>query len=629
MKIYNKYIVLAAMALTFAACTQEDDFTPQTDNDAVKINATIGKLQTRVAYEDDGATNFINGDKICVQNTLRDTKNIATYTFDGTTWTTTDAFVWNGSAKNQFKAWYPAATASFDSFDLPTDQSAGIDKADWMTAETEEMTKPGSGVLDLNFVHKLTKVTVTVSFNSQYPAGNNYVSMFRFFTNEETPVEVTPYESKDGYTAILLPGVYAEEASFITLEMNFEDNLTVPVNSTLIAGLEAGKHYNFHLTVGKDAVGISYVRVLDWDEEEIDGGMAEEVTPTIDLSKYTDGETVNIAEDCRVIGDGNEYNLTLNVTDDAKVTFAAGASGVKLAAPITVADGKTLTLTIRDNVEHIVNGGISLGNGSNVIIEGERNKENNKLTVTATDGNAAIGANNGVTAGDITIRNARVEATGSSTIEEYSESPVSGAAIGTSDANMGDILIENSTITAMGSSHSTHFSFAAAIGSGSLCRSIGNMVFIDSEITAKIPDETLASVIGGGSIMHGEKRLVCTMGDIIFTNTSLNLSIVQNLLSYGALIGIGETDSYHTVNMGKIIFTDMTQAELDAMIATWTYPEDFAEWGAYIIGRSPYNMVNENGTIEGVYVSDGNGGTAQIGNADGYNPTGYVTDWGW
>ena len=629
MKIYNKYIVLAAMALTFAACTQEDDFTPQTDNDAVKINATIGKLQTRVAYEDNGATNFINGDEICVQNTLRDTKNIATYTFDGTTWTTTDALVWNGSAKNQFKAWYPAATASFDSFDLPTDQSAGIDKADWMTAETEEMTKPGSGVLDLNFVHKLTKVTVTVSFNSQYPAGDNYVSMFRFFTNEETPVEVTPYESKDGYTAILLPGVYAEEASFITLEMNFEDNLTVPVNSTLIAGLEAGKHYNFHLTVGKDAVGISYVRVLDWDEEEIDGGVAEEVTPTIDLSKYTDGETVNIAEDCRVVGDGNEYNLTLNVTDDAKVTFAAGASGVKLAAPITVADGKTLTLTIRDNVEHIVNGGISLGNGSNVIIEGERNKENNKLTVTATDGNAAIGANNGVTAGDITIRNARVEATGSSTIEEYSESPVSGAAIGTSDANMGDILIENSIITATGSSHSSRSSFAAAIGMGSLCRSIGNMVLIDSEITAKIPDETLASVIGAGSIMHGEKRLVCTIGDIIFTNTSLNLSIVPNLRSYGALIGIGETDSYHTVNMGKIIFTDMTQAELDAMIATWTYPEDFAEWGAYIIGRSPYNMVNENGTIEGVYVSDGNGGTVQVGNADGYNPTGYVTNWGW
>ena len=308
MKTYNKYIALAAMALTFAACTQEDDFTPQTDSDAVKINATIGRLQTRVAYEDDGATNFINGDEICVQNTLRDTKNIATYTFNGSTWITTDALVWNGgTAESQFQAWYPA-TASFDSFDLPTDQSAGIEAADWMTAETEEMTKPGSGVLNLNFVHKLTKVTVTVSFNSQDPAGNNYVSKFRFFTNEETPVEVTPHESMDGYTAILLPGVYAETAKFIKLRMNDEsDYLTVPVNSTLIAGLEAGKHYNFHLTVGKDAVGISHVRVLDWDEEEIDGGMAEEVL----------FEEVSTAEEfTAAIEDGGKIKLMDNITLD-------------------------------------------------------------------------------------------------------------------------------------------------------------------------------------------------------------------------------------------------------------------------------------------------------------------------
>lgn len=347
MKIYNKYIVLAAMALTFAACTQEDDFTPQTDGDAVKINATIGAMQTRVAYEDNGATNFINGDKICVQNTLRDTKNIATYTFDGTTWTTTDALVWNGSAKNQFKAWYPAATASFDSFDLPTDQSAGIDKADWMTAETEEMTKPGSGVLDLNFVHKLTKVTVTVSFNSQYPAGDNYVSMFRFFTNEETPVEVTPYESKDGYTAILLPGVYAEEASFITLVMNFKDNLTVPVNSTLIAGLEAGKHYNFHLTVGKDAVGISYVRVLDWDEEEIDGGVAEEVIPnTFDATAMT-AEQLN-ATVAKALDYGHtELAITLAADADATmfsaITAALAADGIEEGSiDLTISGAKTV-----------------------------------------------------------------------------------------------------------------------------------------------------------------------------------------------------------------------------------------------------------------------------------------------
>ena len=353
MKIYNKYIalpiaklltlgnksilnctrsiaVLTAMALTFAACTQEDDFTPQTDNDAVKINATIGKLQTRVAYEDNGTTNFINGDQIRVVNTMRTSKNSATYNFDGSYWTTTDAFVWNGSTTNQFKAWYPA-TASFDSFDLPTDQSAGIEAADWMTAETEEMTKPRSGELDLNFVHKLTKVTVTVSFNSQYPAGNNYVSKFHFLTNEETPVEVTPHESMDGYTAILLPGVYAETAKFIKLKMNDEsDYLTIPVNSTLTAGLEAGKHYNFHLTVGKDAVDISYVRVLDWDEEEIDGGMAEEVFPSIDGTDYASLSALqNAVKEKFSDEDVTSVTLDGNVTDEVHAAVMSAISEVK------------------------------------------------------------------------------------------------------------------------------------------------------------------------------------------------------------------------------------------------------------------------------------------------------------
>ena len=628
-----RYIALAALTLSFAACEQEDiNPAVQGDPDAVKINAIIGALQTRVAYGENGATNFVNGDAIKVVNLMRTSKNEATYTTtDGTNWTTTDAMVWNSSSKNHFQAYYPVAVySSYDTFTIPTDQSDAtkLASADWMTASTEEIDKPGNDVLDLNFQHRLAKVTVNLTFSSQYPKGFQHVSDFTFYTNEETPQAITALaNSETSYTAILRPGEYADESYFIYLMMDdIEEHYVLGKTTTSAINLEAGKHYTFTLKVGKDVVSIDDVTVADWEEEDIDGGVAEEVTPTIDLSKYTDGETVNIAEDCRVVGDGNEYNLTLNITDDAKVTFAAGASGVKLAAPITVADGKTLTLTIRDNVEHIVNGGISLGNGSNVIIEGERNKENNKLTVTGTDGNAGIGANNGVTAGDITIRNARMEATGSSTLVN-SNNPVSGAAIGTSDANMGDILIENSIITATGSAHG--LSFAAAIGSGSLCRSIGNIVFVDSEITAKITDETLASVIGAGSIMHGEKRLVCTMGDIIFTNTSLDLLIVQNFLSYGALIGIGETDSYHTVKMGKIIFTDMTQAELDAMMATWTYPEDFAEWGAYIIGKSPYNIVNNNGTIGGVYVSDGNGGTFQVGNADGYNPTGYVTNWGW
>ena len=616
-----RYIALAALTLSFAACEQEDiNPAVQGDPDAVKINATIGNMQTRVAYSDDnGVTNFVNGDAIKVVNLMRTSKNEATYTTtDGTNWTTTDAMVWNSSSKNKFQAWYPVADySSYDTFTIPTDQSDAtkLASADWMTASTEEIDKPGNGVLDLSFQHRLAKVTVNLTFSSQYPKGFQHVSDFTFYTNEETQQAITALaNSETSYTAILRPGEYADESYFIYLMMDdIEEHYVLGKTTTSAINFEAGKHYTFTLKVGKDVVSIDEVTVADWNEEDIDGGVAEEVTPTIDLSKYTDGETVNIAEDCRVLGDGNEYNLTLNVTDDAKVTFAAGASGVKLAAPITVADGKTLTLTIRDNVEHIVNGGISLGNGSNVIIEGERNKENNKLTVTGTDGNAGIGANNGVTAGDITIRYARVEATGSSTSDE-SIDLVCGAGIGTSNGSMGNILIENSIIVAEGGYYE-YETPAPAIGMGENNGIMGDITIVDSEITATNNGEGFASVIGAI-----DNDGIGTMGDIVITNCELNLTMVITEADwYGAFIGPGLGGSSTQFNMGKIIFTDMTKEELDEMIATWNFPEDFAEFGKYAIGLGYLGIYHETQTYEGIWVSDGADGLVRIDDGYGYH----------
>ena len=198
----------------------------------------------------------------------------------------------------------------------------------------------------------------------------------------------------------------------------------------------------------------------------------------------------------------------MNVAADATVIFEVGTGGVKHNGLITVADGKTLTLLVEGNAEHTVKGGISLGNGSNVIIEGDLTKENNKLTVTATGGNAGIGANNGVTAGDITIRNARVDATGSS--KEVSadsnkgikaDTSISGAAIGTSDGSMGDILIENSIIVAEGGYYEST-SHAAAIGIGYVGSTMGDIILNNSQITARNNGDGLASVIGAGANMH-------------------------------------------------------------------------------------------------------------------------------
>ena len=343
---------------------------------------------------------------------------------------------------------------------------------------------------------------------------------------------------------------------------------------------------------------------------------ALDARPVIKLWEYNNGETVEITDVCIIYGDGDMYDISLNIVESTTVIFDAGTSGVKLSAPITVADGKTLTLRIEGDAEHTVNGGISLGNSSNVIIEGDLTKENNKLTVTATDGNAGIGANNGVTAGDITIRNAYVDATGSGSSE------VSGAAIGTSDASMGDILIDNSIVIAVGGYYNSdvfmEISHAAAIGMGYYGGTMGNITLKDSEITASNNGDGLASVIGAGSQNKAGDNNAGTLGDIIITNTDLNLSmVISNKNTYAAIIGPGIGYSYAWTNMGKIIFTDVTQARLDEMIANWL-PSDFNEWGAYALGRGYDGCAYKKETFGGVWVSDGNGGTVQIGDESGY-----------
>ena len=413
MKTSNKYIALAAMALTFAACTQEDDFTPQTDGDAVKINATIGKLQTRVAYKDDGATNFINGDEICVQNILRETKNIATYTFDGTTWTTTDALVWNGgTAESQFQAWYPA-TASFDKFTLPTDQISieELAAADWMTASTSAMVKPADKTINLAFEHKLAKVTVQVmEFTSQFGDDPRLMAATIYSLSDEYVTVnggIKPVLGGNAATAIVCPGTYTAGTDLMAVTISDSDRhqtlLNVPVNAFLTnTGLEAGKHYRFSLIVGKEAVSISSVSVADWNKEEIDGGVAEELIPTeydatTKTYKVYQGEylqtafdeaeqtgttenpaTVKIMRDMEVTGIPNRYgdvekDLLMDAGEIVLDLNGHTLTGKTGSATIKIDNGAKLTIddsseSKSGKIQNLLNVAIDVENGSTLVV---------------------------------------------------------------------------------------------------------------------------------------------------------------------------------------------------------------------------------------------------------------------
>ena len=338
-----KYIALAALICSFAACTQEEEFLPQeTDSDAIKISASIGALQTRVSYDAKGYTTFDKGDQIKVVNKLRTSKNIATYTLTDEGWNTADAFVWSSTSLNQFEAWYPVTDGtSFDTFTLPTEQnsSALLGAADWMTIGTKEIEKPSDKTLKLHFLHMLTKVTVNVtSWGSEYDGTDKTIEDVKIYSLATDIVQdregligqiktasltpIAPLADGNSYTAIVCPGLYSSDQKFMTFTVNGTDNLTVLAKVSSPIEIEAAKHYTFNLTVGKDAAIISSVEVIPWAKKEIVGGVAEEIFPTPIDATSMNAEELNTAV-TNVLSAGERYiEITMTATPEDELFTA-------------------------------------------------------------------------------------------------------------------------------------------------------------------------------------------------------------------------------------------------------------------------------------------------------------------
>lgn len=297
-----KYIALAALTISFAACTQDEDFIPRGDGDAVKITASIGALQTRVSYDAERNTTFDEGDQIKVENKLRTSKNVATYTLTDEDWNTADAFVWNGASKNEFEAWYPL-TASYTTFTIPTDQSSEqlLGAADWMTASSGKIDKPENHTLNLNFHHQLSKVTVNIAkWNSEFDSSEKVIENLKIYskgtdievvyatdgpnvtTSDGALTAITPSAVGHTYTAIVAPAKYATTDKLMTFTVDGQEMTVLATTPKLTNDLNAGLHYSFNLMVGKDAVTLNSVNVTEWaNGGTIDGGVAE------DESTYT------------------------------------------------------------------------------------------------------------------------------------------------------------------------------------------------------------------------------------------------------------------------------------------------------------------------------------------------------
>ena len=306
MKTSYKYL---AIALATLLCSCNKELAPDTIESQVQISAQI--IPTVVTRVTDDGTAFTDGDAIKVQNMNRENKNLATYIYTAATgkWSTTDELYWDGESANTFNAWYPA-TASYASFSIPSDQSAGTAAADWMTATAS--ANKAAGNVQLAFNHNLAKVTVVIdSWSNEYAANEKIVNSLELnslssvmsyngtLTGDNIAKWVKTYTSQahTAFVAIVAPAAYNADTDIMQVYVN---GASAPLNvkTTSSVKIESGKAYTFKLTVGKNLATISSsVTIGEWDDVVLDNQQAGVVIPPaeyIDEYGINHGQGVNI-----------------------------------------------------------------------------------------------------------------------------------------------------------------------------------------------------------------------------------------------------------------------------------------------------------------------------------------------
>ena len=499
-----KYMGMALIMAALASCSSDDDFGTNWQNDptAVRVSATVGGVFTRsnpVATKETDQMNFNGGDAITISTEGQASVN---YILKDGTWgpETSGQFLKWSSELMTFTARYPKGSGDFI---VPTNQNgiAEIASADYMTATTVYDKIPDDRKVNFAFDRQMARVVITIAgFNNEFSdkasVSEMYVTSKERIAKDGSAVTATsdiiPYsQSRYGkkgsiYYALVAPNT-ATNYEFIKLRVKYESDVKSLTVKNPVA-LEAGKSYNFNLTIGKNGVSLGTVSVEDWGNTgTISGGEAS--IDLIDLSKGN----INITDD-------GYYVITTNGKTTANTITISGNATVQLKnAIISTSDigidvksgSPTIIVSGTENsVTSTTATAINVCDGATLTIKGE-NGTNDKLTAkggstsTNTNGShstagAGIGSSDG---GNIVIENVSIEATGGTGKQTVTPDYSGGAGIGSSSsAHCGDITISNAVITASGGKGAPGIGMGA--GKSASAPTMGNINIKSSTITA-------------------------------------------------------------------------------------------------------------------------------------------------
>ena len=304
---------------------------PFTATEVQAVTIPVGDITTNNSFGNGDA--WETGDKIRLLRWADDRHTnfflTAEVAEDGAvTWTPDKKLYWDGKGEHTLVASYPNMNLLFDNFGIPVDQSdlQKLKEADCMNAMWKG--DPTTDPIDLTLKHRLSMVTVTYTFASEFADEPDitpevYTNTRYVFFNVNTLerqevaweegddawVKAYKHNEVDGegnvtarkFTAIVSPDAYTTGDEFIRIKIG-DQVLTAKMNEDIT--FEEGTHYTFDLKVGKDAVTIEQVSVNGnvpsitfsegWNnEEELDDGSGS-ITDTQDEGKtaWVDGDQI-------------------------------------------------------------------------------------------------------------------------------------------------------------------------------------------------------------------------------------------------------------------------------------------------------------------------------------------------
>ena len=293
-KIRNiSYATIAFMAMSFLACTQNEDMTPTLKGQEINATFSVGGMQTRVNTLGCGDS-WEDKDKLKVRIfTDYDPGSTVVLSFNGETneWSRSGSFRWLDEVdKHTILAVYPSDTDFGKNnlqYDLQTDQSieGNLKNADLITGYWYDI--PWIDLISIPMKHRMSLVTIVYHVGTaDYPnmdisepqvySKHNSVDFSRddrgqfvMSTPTANPAWVKAYEHDDGmFSAIVIPGSYIKDEIFVRFKIGdniFNAKMKMPTD------FEEGKRYTYKLDVGKDKVELTRISVDDmtgWTNEE-------------------------------------------------------------------------------------------------------------------------------------------------------------------------------------------------------------------------------------------------------------------------------------------------------------------------------------------------------------------------